>query len=288
MANTFSNCPICEGATHQVFLKHGYWVRECEICSHRCAEIALTADHPKTVYSDDYFQGGRAGYPNYLGEADLLIAHGRRYGHLLAHYTNPGTVLDVGAAAGFILRGFYQSGWRGMGIEPNPRMAEYARTQLELNVEVGALENIQQHQQVDLVSMIQVIAHFYNLRQALQVAADVTRPGGYWLIETWNRESFVARLLGQHWHEYSPPSVLHWFSPAGLTRLASQFGFAEVACGRPSKWLNGAHAKSLLSYKFQDSWMRGLMARLLGVIPDRLAIPYPNFDLFWILFQKLP
>jgi hypothetical protein len=45
--------------------------------------------------------------------------------------------------------------------------------------------------------------------------------GRAWIIETWNRDDWVARLLGRHWHEYSPPSVLHWFNPDGLRRLVN-------------------------------------------------------------------
>jgi SAM-dependent methyltransferase len=198
----------------------------------------------------------------------------------------PGLVLDIGSAAGFILKGFQERGWSGCGIEPNPRMAEYASTQLGLDVEVGTLEQFQSSERYDLISMIQVVAHFYDLRKALQVAMEITRPAGFWLVETWDRESLMARVLGKHWHEYSPPSVLHWFSPEGLKRLAGQFGFSEVARGRPSKRLNGAHVKSLLGYKLQSSRLGELTAGLLDVIPDHLAIPYPAYDLFWILFQK--
>lgn len=279
-------CPICSGATHQLFRKHGYWIRECRVCRHQCADIVPSEDHVERIYDDHYFFGGADGYPDYLSEEEILTAHGRLYSALLKRYMTPGTVLDVGAAAGFTLRGFLESGWNGRGIEPNSRMAECARTQLGLDVEVGTLEEFQGGGRYDLVSMIQVIAHFYNLRKALKVAAEITRPGGSWLIETWDRESLVARILGKHWHEYSPPSVLHWFSPGGLKQLAGQFGFSEVARGRPSKWLSGAHAKSLLSYKLQSSSLGRLAAGLLDVIPNHLTIPYPAYDLFWMLFQK--
>jgi hypothetical protein len=136
--------------------------------------------------------------------------------------------------------------------------------------------------------MIQVIAHFYDVDTALERAAQVTQPGGYWLIETWNKDSWMARMLGENWHEYSPPSVLHWFSPDTLTRLASRFGFAPVARGRPAKWLNGAHVKSLLGYKLAGSRLEKPAAALLRLVPDKLPVPYPTFDLFWALYQKQP
>lgn len=281
------SCPICQHDTHRLFEKYGYWIRECQVCGHRCTEITPSESHTEEIYGDHYFQQGGAGYPDYLGEARLLTAHGKQYGRLLKNYTTPGLVLDVGAAAGFILKGLHESGWRGIGLEPNAHMAAYACTQLGLRIETGSLEDFEFDQRFDLITMIQVVAHFYNLRQAFEAAAAITRPSGFWLIETWNKDSLIARLLGENWHEYSPPSVLHWFSPQDLNHLARQFGFVEVARGRPSKWLIGAHIKSLLRYKLQDLQLERQANGLLKLIPDHFVFPYPAYDLFWILFQKL-
>jgi SAM-dependent methyltransferase len=279
------DCPICYNPTRHVFQKYWYWICECVNCHHRTVEMTPSSEHTNQIYQDEYFKGAPAGYPDYLGEERILLEHGRRYGNLLKQYTEPGIILDVGAAAGFLLKGFQESGWQGIGLEPNSSMASYGRANLGLQMETGSLENFSSSRRFDLVSMIQVIAHFSDIRQALQNAAEVTRNGGFWLIETWDRASWIARVLGEHWHEYSPPSVLHWFSPSGLNRLVAQYGFSEVARGHPEKRINGAHAKYLLEEKLQ-SLPRGLLQGALKIIPDQLAIPYPTFDLFWMLFQK--
>ncbi len=104
-AASYHPCPVCEGQSQQLFQKHTYWIYECQECRHRLTPIEATPEHAAQVYDDSYFNSGGAGYPNYMGEADMLIAHGRRYGKLLQRYMQPGTVLDVGAAAGFILKG---------------------------------------------------------------------------------------------------------------------------------------------------------------------------------------
>ncbi|MEM1303550.1 MAG: hypothetical protein AAGG46_01555, partial [Planctomycetota bacterium] len=112
-----------------------------------------------------------------------------------------------------------------------------------------------------------------------------------WLIETWDRASLPARVLGRHWHEYSPPSVLHWFSKAGVVELASQFGMRPVASGRPAKRIAAGHAKSLLHAKAAQSWVaQSLIAKpasfAASLLPDRLTLPYPALDLFWLLLEK--
>ena len=223
----------------------------------------------------------------YLSEQKLLTQHGRRYAKLLEQYIDPGRMLDIGCAAGFVADGFRQSGWDPVGLETNDRVAEFARTQLLLPVATGVLEEFTPVESFDLINMVQVIAHFHDLRSALEHATSITADGGHWLIETWNFNSWTARLFGKNWHEYSPPSVLNWFSPQSLQLLCEQFGMQEVARGRPTKRLDGEHAKSLLKYRLGDSKVgRGISRALDFLAPNQLPIPYPAEDLFWMLLQK--
>jgi len=279
-------CPLCNGSSRVAFLAHEYELRDCSDCAHRFAGIEVGSAHTNEVYGDNYFCGGGAGYPDYLGEKRIMRAHGRWYAQRLCRYMQPGAMLDVGSAAGFILQGFIDRGWRGVGIEPNSTMAEYAQRELGLDVRVGICESLDTCERYDLISMIQVVAHFADVLSALENSARVTKSSGFWLVEGWNRSSLAARAFGQNWHEYSPPSVLHWFSPQTFQDLASRFGFHQVACGRPSKWINGGHAKSLMQYKLRGSAAGRFAGRLLNVLPDYVPIPYLADDLFWMLLRK--
>lgn len=278
-------CTVCGGSGERTFEKEGFWILSCVGCGHRYAEVEASPKHVAETYDDDYFFGGGAGYPNYLEESEVVRAHGARYARRIRRWTEPGDVLDVGAAAGFFLDGLTDGGWRGMGIEPNGRLAAYARSEVRVDVQQGALEDLPNARQFDLVTMVQVLGHFLDPRRALAAAAGATRPGGHWLIETWDRTSLSARVLGPRWHEYSPPSVLHWFSRRGVERLAADFGFEPVAHGRPVKWLGAKHARSLLSHKLGNSALGRAAEAVLGRIPAGVALPYPPEDLFWVLLR---
>jgi len=279
-------CPLCSDNGQPLFQKESIWICTCPDCGHRFAALSPREDHVAAVYGDGYFFGGGAGYYDYLGDARLLRARGRCYARLLEQFMPVGEMLDVGAAAGFVLQGFVDSGWSGQGVEPNERMSAFARRELGLNVHTGTLEWFPCNQQYDLLTMIQVAAHFIDPRVAFQRAAELTRGGGFCLIETWNRESLTARLLGRRWHEYTPPSVLHWYSPDSLRRFLTEFGFREVARGRPKKRLHAQHIKSLLNYKLRSSRWGKLICGPLAILPGKLPIPYPAEDLFWSLFRK--
>lgn len=274
-------CKICGLDSKRLFKKHDYWIRSCVGCGRRFCEVTVSDTHVDVVYNDDYFTGGNAGYSNYLEKSSILIEHGRRYGRLMQSYMEAGKVLDIGAAAGFILKGLMDTGWSGAGIEPNKSMASYARQVLRLEVHIGSLERFQAQEQYELLTFIQVLPHLFNLQAALSRAKQLTGAGGYWMFETWDRESLTAKVLGRHWHEYSPPSVLHWFSIENVVDLGRRFGFQYIAHGRPKKVIDSGHARSLLSYKlpFFMQWLPRL-------VPEGKIFSYPAEDLFWILLQR--
>src|SRR5688572_29292583 len=108
-------CPLCDGESKRKFEVSGYGIRQCEACTHQFAELTRREGHVERTSVNDYFSGGGAGYSNYLSEEHLLSDRGRWYARRMSRYMQPGTVLDVGAAAGFTLQGFCQAGWQGYG-----------------------------------------------------------------------------------------------------------------------------------------------------------------------------
>jgi len=274
------NCPLCQSESKFAFEAKGFALRDCLSCAHRFTELAADEAHVSQIYDDSYFHGGAAGYSDYLAESEMLKMRGQMYARKLEkQISQKGKILDVGAAAGFLLKGFVDEGWKGVGLEPNAEMARFGRENLNLDIRQGSLETFEAREKFDLVSMIQVAAHFYSPAEAFRKAADLLSENGFLLVETWNRESLSARIFGKNWHEYSPPSVLQFFSEKGLTEFLKDFGFEKIGGGRPSKKISGAHAKSLLKYRVGDNF-------LLKLIPDKLNFPYPSEDLFWALYRK--
>jgi hypothetical protein len=285
MLATRRECEQCPRDVEPLFCVGGSWYYRCA----SCGLVQLSADVDETsvaqVYDDSYFTSGGAGYPNYLEVSQLLREQGRRYARILATFMNPGRLLDDGGAAGFIAQGFRDLGWSTTVLEPNRSMAAVALSH-GVEVHVGTLESYEPTAPFDAIAMIQVIAHFFDLHMALQGAARATHVNSYVLVETWNAESLMARILGSQWHGYAAPSVRRVFTPASLDRAFKAYGFLRVAFGRPQKWISGFHAKSLLAYLSSRGGVTRLASAVARIIPDNVSIPYPGEDLFWALYVK--
>jgi SAM-dependent methyltransferase len=281
-----NTCPLCGEASRFLFSKHAIGILECRKCKHRFADLEIDAEHVERVYDDSYFTAGGAGYAAYLADWRLQMAQGQRYARMLQRFTVPGYMLDVGAAAGYVLAGFFRKGWQGEGIEPNAAMTKVANDKLGIRVHHCALEAYTATRHFDLVTLIQVLPHLADVSACLAQVSRMIRPGGLCLVESWDRGSLTARLFGQRWHEYSPPSVLHWFDRAGMNALMREHGLLPITEGHAIKWISGAHAKSLLQHALPRS-TAGRLGRILArLIPNRVRLPYPGDDLVWLLYEK--
>ncbi len=279
-------CAICNCTAATSFVVHGYRLFACASCDFAFVDPATAAAFNSTsMFNDDYFCGGGAGYTNYIAEGDLLEAHGRRYGAILAK-AGVSSVLDVGAAAGFVLRGMQQTGATGVGIEPNASMAAFAVEELGLDVQATTLERFSASRRFDAVAMLQVVDHLEDLRLSFSKVDALAKPDGWCLIEFGNRASVTARLLGPAWHEYAPPSVQRVFSMRALRRILGDYGFRLHSWGHPEKYVRADHALSLLRYK-SGKWLgEQVIDRLAHVIPDNAKLRYPGDDITWALFSR--
>ena len=281
------NCTLCHNNnTETKFLKNGYRIASCNLCNHLFTEFEPTEGEIEQIYSDDYFFKGGAGYEDYTLEKDMLIKRGSYYANKIKKYISVGKVLDIGAAAGFILKGFENNGWQGTGIEPNRRMVEYGRKVVGVSIKKGTIETVELEGKFDLVVLIQVVAHMYDLQKAFRKIYHLLKPGGCVLIETWNKDSLTARAFGRNWHEYSPPGTLNYFSKRTLNLLMTKNDFSLVKQETPKKSINSTHAKSLIKHKLLESKRLKWLAGITSLIPGNMILPYPSEDLFWAFYKR--
>jgi 2-polyprenyl-3-methyl-5-hydroxy-6-metoxy-1,4-benzoquinol methylase len=284
---TCNSIAECQEEKNKIFIVNGHKILECIKCEHRFTCTQNIEAHLKNVYSDKYFFGGKDGYTNYLEREKILVRQGIRYANIISKYVDvPGTVLVVGCASGFVLKGFNESGWSCNGIDPNLTMVNYGVKELGLNLEIGNLESFKSNKKYDLITLIQVVGHFHDIDKAIKNAYKLLNPNGLILVESWNYNSIFTKVLGKYWHEYNPPSVIHWFSHKTLINFFNFYNFKLVKAGLPLKQIKLNHAVSLIGTKVPKSRFMKKLSRVVDKALGKLTIIYPPIDIKWYLFQK--
>ncbi len=218
-------CPACDGSRSSSFSAGLFRYDVCGSC-----ESAWLSPAPDTVslYGPEYFDGaGFDGYSDYAIDADIHRVNA--VNRLKTVHDLPDrqhTLLDVGCAFGYGLDAARDAGWLVVGVE----LSEYARAMAQNSGHevVSEISEIPATRTFDLVVFSQVLEHMPDPIAALQLAHERMAENGTILVETWDRDSRVARLMGGRWQQISPPSVLHLFTERGLYALLDRTGFGAV------------------------------------------------------------
>lgn len=281
-------CPLCTAPARPWKTVRSHPIQICPACGHRFSPPLDPAQHVRRNYGDSYFSGSEQGYRDYLGEEPLQRASAKHYLAMLRrHRIPPGRLLDIGCAAGFHADEFRHAGWTVHGIEPNPAMADIATRKHGLTLECQDAESWQPvPQSFDLVTVLQVLSHLIDPPRLLQKIRMALAPGGHCLIETWDRSALAAGIFGSHWHEYNPPTVLHWFSRKSLRSQLRQCGFSAVAGGLPAKRIRLGRGIAMLRFSGRNSLPIRLATTPLNWIPPDWTVPWFLGDAFWTLVRR--
>jgi SAM-dependent methyltransferase len=228
----------------------------------RCGFTFLVGDVDPDLYADGYFEAYRGG--DYRAAEPQRRRESRRRLDLLARVTSqPGLVLEVGAAAGYFLDEARSRGYEGFGIEPNDAMAAHAREVLELDVRTGVLGAVPlAPASFDVACAFHVVEHLGAPRAALRSVRDALRPGGHLFIEVPNAESAAARRRAGAWAALDLPYHVGHYGPRSLRALLERTGFEVLLIDTVPFALYGARTRA-------DLLLRGLAeaARARAVLP---------------------
>lgn len=266
-----THCSVCSSTGSEPFVtKAGWTYRTCMHCGHVSLLPRPGPADIDELYEASYFQrGDGGGYRDYAGAERWHRRNARaRLGLLAIHgAVPPGLLLDVGCAYGYAMTEAAHAGWQCVGVEPSEHARKEARRRghtvlTSLEDTVGDF---------DVALALQVVEHAIDPDALLSGVRSRMRQGGTLLIETWDRSSRLARIMGRNWQQITPPSVVHLFSRDGLARLAAAQGFEVLTVRSVSKWVSIGNVVGLAAYKTRGSGS-GRRRRLSAVgLPYRLG-----------------
>lgn len=235
-------CLFCGEHDERVRFHDGaFRVVECAHCALVYVNPRLPEERLHEMYQEDYWSSDRAkdfGYTAYLADAELYLrTYAMRSRVIDTYKPTPGSVLDLGCAAGFFLKVMADKGWDASGLEISAPMVAYATEQLGLgDVRRGDLLSIDfaDDARFDVVTLWDVIEHLERPDQHLARAASLLTDDGILVLETQNVASRWARLTGPKWQHYKHEEHLYHFSPPTLQRLLEDAGL-EVLENTPRR-----------------------------------------------------
>ena len=201
----------------------------CGACGLARRDPIPSPDALRAIYgADDYFQlagDTGIGYRDYFADEQLYRPYFQRKFALLRRFASPpGTLLELGAGAGFALAAARQQGWQARGMELSAAAAARARQHLDADITVGGFDDLHDQDRWDVVAAFQTIEHLADVRDALRRVRDALHPGGLVFMTTPDHGSVTRRVMRRFWLSYRPEHLVYFDRPR-LQRLLEEEGF---------------------------------------------------------------
>lgn len=211
-------CGVCGSKNlREVFpLNPSQLIYDCQACGVRqlLPQKVSVADYTDEYY--DYY--GK----NLQSEAALERIKLKTYTLLLkelAHYVQPGRLLDIGCGFGHAIKAAQSLGWIVEGTEYSPYARKKAYAYTNAVIYQGDVQDLLSKKEAfDAVTMFDVLEHVPNPMQTLTATADLLKTRGVLLVVTPNVESLSAKIMGQKWNHYHRDH-LFYFNPHSITNV---------------------------------------------------------------------
>jgi 2-polyprenyl-3-methyl-5-hydroxy-6-metoxy-1,4-benzoquinol methylase len=188
-------------------------------------------------------------------------------------------LLDVGCGSGTFLQVIKALGWQTVGLEPDPKACEFARS-VGLEVHTGSLQDTTlEPASFDAITLNHVIEHLHDPKSDLEVCLRLLRPGGTLWITTPNLGAIGHRRYGKDWLHLDPPRHLVLFTLKSLEGLIQRAGFELLPRPQPPILATDLFMLSQAIMQGRGSWeMNGLSVRdaFDSVIADLQSLRQPE------------
>jgi len=275
-------CLVCGGALGPARIPG---LLACRACGFVTADVRLSDAELAALYGPDYFHGEE--YHDYLAEEASLRDNFRRRLVTLRRVV-PGLaqarLFEIGCAYGFFLdeaRGHVAA---AAGMDIAEAAVAHGAARFGVDARCGDYLATPLPAPPDVIAMWDTIEHLPRPDLFLEKAAADLAPGGHVAITTGDIGSAFARFRGRRWRMIHPPTHLHYFSAATLSKLLEAKGFEVVHLSHPGVTRNVRSALYIiLALKLGQPRLFRLV-RALRVFDFRLTLNL--FDIMFVVARK--
>ncbi len=215
-----------------------FFVTICKKCTLGVRYPRPKKDELSKIYSEEYFAGDTTerGYFDYESEAGWRVEKAIHYLNKLEEVTNINPrktkVLDLGSGYGYFLKALEDKGYASIGAELAPEAVEFANQHYKATTLEGELESLVKSGKVKensfgLVTLWDVIEHFYDINDDMSVIERLLTRGGYIALRTNNLFSIEFEVFGKYFHSIKYEHTFY-YSPESLKTFFAKFGLKEI------------------------------------------------------------
>ena len=211
--------------------------------------------------------------PTYVSQADGRIKSFERCMDAVEEFKKGGSILDIGAAAGFFLKVAKERGWKTFGIEPSKYLSDYGNKNYGVNITCGTLESAPApKEKLDCITLWDVLEHTFDPKQVLKTCNSYLKDDGIVVINYPNIGNLLAKMAGKnYWFILSVH--LYYFVPKTIKAMLEATGFEVVSSKPHFQWLQlGYLTYRLEAYLPAPAKLMGRLFKSLSV--DQMLIPY--------------
>lgn len=238
-------CHICGSTQIREAFSQASEIRQCRRCFTGFLDPSIVSYEP-----DSYYQAAH-NYAEILdqpGRLERIRRTARSVMRIIRDYGDSGhrTLLDVGAHTGSLVQEALRVGFDASGIEPNASVVARAQEQ-GIPLTQGSLRDLPQEKSFDIITMFHVLEHVQDPVAMLRNVQGHLNPGGFFIVEVPNFDSYLARKDGPGW-KFVALEHLFYFTQRGLTDLLSQEGFSVIRHIKRNDELQDLNIRKLLHY----------------------------------------
>ena len=218
----YIKCILCDIDSNEVaWEEDGYTARRCPNCGLVYVSPRPTLPEILNMYASD--QSYSKAQPLISGAFDRRL-RARHHLGIIKEHKSSGSVLEIGAGAGWFLYEARRAGFTVYGIELNRTLAEFMGERLKIPCGASPLDRSSSSGQTfDVICHFDVLSHFYNPIAEFQKMNNRLNNGGLLVFETGNSD-FDARYKSL-FRSFQLPDHLFTFSEVSLKKLLEQTGF---------------------------------------------------------------
>jgi 2-polyprenyl-3-methyl-5-hydroxy-6-metoxy-1,4-benzoquinol methylase len=279
-----ATCIVCGAVGQALPLYPG--ILRCGTCGYVFADMRLTDEELFALYNERFFTG--AEFSDYAADERFFRKNFQLRYKELKRFIDPKRhkhLLEIGSAYGFFLDEVRHEFASVQGIDITDAGVRAARERFGLDVvQADFLAHDYGAQKFDVVCMWDTIEHLRAPHLYLKKVAQHTQPGALLAVTTADVESLNARLRSERWRMIHPPTHLHYFSAATLTRLLDRHGFDVIYnryCGFYRSVGNVAY--NVLVLRQQKPWLLKPLERI-GL--TKLGFYLNLYDIMYVIARR--